>query len=291
MGRAVRQAGRDRLEEANAESVPFPAHRSRPWPRDRRVVRCPSKNAKETVGPTPPNGATPRGRREKATRRDRQARCVAYRARGRRNDAVDRCGLSARVPGSRRPRSAAVRCACYARPRRRPPCGDRRRAREHSPRPASSPTRRRPRGVHHRIPRSGAGARRRSRCLRRRERRSRTRAPTAARTADIHSVTPEEARRTNGARAPLLRPPAIVKGDTIAVVSPSYAPKLSWLSRGVRALERAGFVVRLAPEIEKLPRFTRSEDERRAENLMGMWLNPEVKAIIASTGGYGTVRL
>jgi len=49
--------------------------------------------------------------------------------------------------------------------------------------------------------------------------------------------------------------------------------------------------VRLAPEIEKLPRFTRAEDERRAENLMGMWLNPDVKAIIASTGGYGAVRL
>jgi muramoyltetrapeptide carboxypeptidase len=47
----------------------------------------------------------------------------------------------------------------------------------------------------------------------------------------------------------------------------------------------------LDPEIEKLPRFTRAEDERRAENFMGMWLNPEVKAVIASTGGYGAVRL
>jgi len=96
---------------------------------------------------------------------------------------------------------------------------------------------------------------------------------------------------TGRPRAPLLRPPAIVKGDTIGVVSPSYAPKLSWLSRGVRALERAGFNVRVDPEIDKLPRFTRAEDERRAENLMGMWLQPDVKAIIASTGGYGAVRL
>ncbi|MFI5228151.1 MAG: LD-carboxypeptidase [Gemmatimonadales bacterium] len=92
-------------------------------------------------------------------------------------------------------------------------------------------------------------------------------------------------------RRPLLRPPAIVKGDTIGVVSPSYAPKLGWLQRGVRALERAGFTVLLDPEIDHLPRFTRAEDERRAENLMGMWLNPQVKAVIASTGGYGAVRL
>jgi muramoyltetrapeptide carboxypeptidase len=89
----------------------------------------------------------------------------------------------------------------------------------------------------------------------------------------------------------LLRPAAIAKGDTIGVVSPSYAPKAGWLQRGVRALERAGFNVLLAPEIDRLPRFTRAEDANRAENLMGLWLNPQVKAVIASTGGYGAVRL
>src|SRR5215831_6634728 len=92
-------------------------------------------------------------------------------------------------------------------------------------------------------------------------------------------------------RLPLLRPPAIARGDTIGVVSPSYAPKLSWLLRGVHALERAGFKVSLDPEIDKLTRFNRGEDERRAENLMGMWLDPNVKAVMASTGGYGAVRL
>ncbi|HEY4307297.1 MAG TPA: LD-carboxypeptidase [Gemmatimonadaceae bacterium] len=89
----------------------------------------------------------------------------------------------------------------------------------------------------------------------------------------------------------LLRPRALKKGGTIGVVSPSYAPKLAWLQRGVRALERAGFNVILDPEIDRLPRFIRAEDERRAENLMGMWLDPRVDAIIASTGGYGAVRL
>ncbi|MDB4878414.1 MAG: hypothetical protein JWM41_4860 [Gemmatimonadetes bacterium] len=103
-------------------------------------------------------------------------------------------------------------------------------------------------------------------------------------------MTPND-KKSDAARPPLLRPAAIVKGDTIGVVSPSYAPKTAWLQRGVRALERAGFNVLLDPEIEIAPRFTRAEDERRAENLMGMWLDPKVKAIIASTGGYGAVRL
>lgn len=89
----------------------------------------------------------------------------------------------------------------------------------------------------------------------------------------------------------LLRPRALKKGGTIGVVSPSYAPKLAWLQRGVRALERAGFNVIVDPEIDRPALFIRAEDERRAENLMGMWLDPRVDAIIASTGGYGAVRL
>src|SRR3954464_2847658 len=89
----------------------------------------------------------------------------------------------------------------------------------------------------------------------------------------------------------LLRPKALTKGDTIGVVAPSYSPKQGWLMRGVKALERAGFNVILDTEIEKLRRFTRSEDERRAESLMGMWLDPRISAIIGGTGGYGAVRM
>ncbi|HEX5436751.1 MAG TPA: LD-carboxypeptidase [Gemmatimonadaceae bacterium] len=90
---------------------------------------------------------------------------------------------------------------------------------------------------------------------------------------------------------PLLCPPALAKGDAIGVVAPSYAPRPGWLQRGVKSLERAGFRVILDPEIALGRRFTRSEDERRAENFMGMWLDPEVRALIGGTGGYGAVRM
>jgi muramoyltetrapeptide carboxypeptidase len=96
---------------------------------------------------------------------------------------------------------------------------------------------------------------------------------------------------TATASPPLLKPRALVKGDTIGVVATSYSPKQGWLARGVRALERAGFGVLLDSELEKTRRFTRSEDERRAESLMGMWLDPRVNAIIGGTGGYGAVRM
>ena len=89
----------------------------------------------------------------------------------------------------------------------------------------------------------------------------------------------------------LLRPLPLSKGDHIGVVAPSYAPRLGPLSRGIEALERAGFRVKLDPDIEQFRRFRRAEDEHRAENFIAMWWDPEVRAIVAGTGGYGAVRI
>ena len=96
---------------------------------------------------------------------------------------------------------------------------------------------------------------------------------------------------TESAAPSLLRPAPLRKGDTIGVVAPSYSPREGWLTRGVKALERAGYGVILDPELLTMRRFQRREDERRAENFMAMWTNPEVKAIIGGTGGYGAVRM
>ena len=56
-------------------------------------------------------------------------------------------------------------------------------------------------------------------------------------------------------------------------------------------MEDAGYKVMLCDEIDRFRRFQKREDERRAENLMRIWLNPEVKAIVAATGGYGAARI
>jgi muramoyltetrapeptide carboxypeptidase len=89
----------------------------------------------------------------------------------------------------------------------------------------------------------------------------------------------------------LLRPPPLSKGDTIGVVGPSYAPHGDWLRRGVRAIEEAGYKVVLEPEIERIRRFQQDEDKKRADNLMAIWKDPEVKAVICGTGGYGAARI
>jgi muramoyltetrapeptide carboxypeptidase len=56
-------------------------------------------------------------------------------------------------------------------------------------------------------------------------------------------------------------------------------------------MEEAGFKVLLEPDVERERRFHHREDEQRAERLMEVWANPDVKAVIAATGGYGAVRV
>jgi muramoyltetrapeptide carboxypeptidase len=89
----------------------------------------------------------------------------------------------------------------------------------------------------------------------------------------------------------LSRPAPLVKGDTIGVVATSYAPQPGWLNRGAKAMEDAGYKIIMCGEIDRFRRFQKREDERRAENLMAIWANPDVKAVIAATGGYGAVRI
>ena len=96
----------------------------------------------------------------------------------------------------------------------------------------------------------------------------------------------------SSAAAPsLLRPPPLSKGDAIGVVGPSYAPNGDWLRRGIKAMEEAGYKVILEPEIERFRRFQQNEDKKRAENLMAIWKDPDVKAVICGTGGYGAARI
>ena len=56
-------------------------------------------------------------------------------------------------------------------------------------------------------------------------------------------------------------------------------------------MEEAGYNVILESEVGRERRFHQREDEQRAESLMRMWSNPDVKAVIAATGGYGAVRV
>ena len=91
--------------------------------------------------------------------------------------------------------------------------------------------------------------------------------------------------------APLARPKVLRPGDTIGIAHSSYEPDAARITRGTTALEEAGFRVVIDTELHTPRRYSRREDERRAENFMGLWLDPHIDAVVVGTGGYGAVRM
>jgi len=95
-----------------------------------------------------------------------------------------------------------------------------------------------------------------------------------------------------GGNLPLIKPQPLLKGDTVGVVTPAspvFEP--SEILDGVHALEKLGFKVRLGRNVGKKWTYLAGTDEERARDLMDMFLDPEIKAIMALRGGYGTIRI
>jgi muramoyltetrapeptide carboxypeptidase len=89
-----------------------------------------------------------------------------------------------------------------------------------------------------------------------------------------------------------LIPDRLNYGDTIGVIAPASAPPdPKNIDRSVAALERLGFKPKLAPNVRKRWGFLAGSDRDRAGDLMKMFTDRKVKAVICVRGGYGTGRL
>jgi muramoyltetrapeptide carboxypeptidase len=89
----------------------------------------------------------------------------------------------------------------------------------------------------------------------------------------------------------IIKPHALRKGDTIAMVAPSSNIKADYLARGAAELERIGFRVKYEPGILSRDRYTAGSDQRRADELMKGFTDSEIKAVWSARGGYGSMRL
>lgn len=90
----------------------------------------------------------------------------------------------------------------------------------------------------------------------------------------------------------MMRKPApLRRGDVIAVLSPAAAVDEHSVRAGMQLLERAGFTVRLGATTLKKTGYLAGPDSERIADLHNMFQEPEVKAIIAARGGYGSGRL
>ncbi|MBL8152207.1 MAG: LD-carboxypeptidase [Blastocatellia bacterium] len=87
------------------------------------------------------------------------------------------------------------------------------------------------------------------------------------------------------------KPPALMIGDTIAVVAPASNIKREMLAAGIRELQQLGYKVKYKESIFELARYTAGDTKRRSDELNEMLLDPEVKAIFAARGGYGSAKL
>jgi muramoyltetrapeptide carboxypeptidase len=90
----------------------------------------------------------------------------------------------------------------------------------------------------------------------------------------------------------LLRPTRLSPGDTLGIIAPASAPPdASSIDRAVAILEQHGFRVKLARHVRRRHGFLAGTDRERAGDLMRMFIDRKVNAILCVRGGYGTARL
>ncbi|MCL4500924.1 MAG: LD-carboxypeptidase [Deltaproteobacteria bacterium] len=95
--------------------------------------------------------------------------------------------------------------------------------------------------------------------------------------------------------APLLNaclwPPPVQPGETIALAAPaSCVARPAW-EAGVKVLEKWGFRVKCGSEVFSTRSLGQEADRRLAQRFEDIWCDPEVKAVLAVRGGYGSLKL
>jgi muramoyltetrapeptide carboxypeptidase len=89
-----------------------------------------------------------------------------------------------------------------------------------------------------------------------------------------------------------IKPPRLNPGDTIGIVAPASAPPdPKAIDRSIDVLQRLGFKTKLAPNVRKRWGFLAGTDRERAGDLMKMFADARVQAIVCVRGGYGSARL
>lgn len=105
-------------------------------------------------------------------------------------------------------------------------------------------------------------------------------------------ATPAATAATAAERLPLLRPPRLKPGDTIALVNPSAAIyERAPYDLAAETLAALGFQVREAPNLRARRGQFAGTDAQRASDLNAMFADPTVHGILALTGGSGANRI
>ena len=88
-----------------------------------------------------------------------------------------------------------------------------------------------------------------------------------------------------------MQEPAYIKpGDKIGIVSPASKIEQQFVEPAIELLKSLGYQVELGKHIFAQAHQFAGTDEQRSADIQAMLDNPDIKAIICSRGGYGTLR-
>lgn len=94
------------------------------------------------------------------------------------------------------------------------------------------------------------------------------------------------------AEQPLVRPPMLRPGDTVGLITPgTYVSDPDRLALAARTIEYFGLRMKLGRRVGKRLGYLGGTDEERLDDLHDMFRDPEVKAVFAIRGGYGSAHL
>ncbi|MEV0645572.1 LD-carboxypeptidase [Phytomonospora sp. NPDC050363] len=88
-----------------------------------------------------------------------------------------------------------------------------------------------------------------------------------------------------------VRPPRLVRGDKVRLVSPAGPPDHAAVEVGIALLEGWGLTVEVAEHALGHAGYLSASDGKRLADLDDAFADPEVRAVIATRGGYGAQRI
>lgn len=89
----------------------------------------------------------------------------------------------------------------------------------------------------------------------------------------------------------MIRPPYLRKGDKIAIVSPARSISFEEVHPAIRFFQRSEIEVVLGSYVFNSQHQFAGSDEQRIKDFQHMLDDTQIKAILCSRGGYGTVRI
>jgi muramoyltetrapeptide carboxypeptidase len=89
----------------------------------------------------------------------------------------------------------------------------------------------------------------------------------------------------------MIKPLPLHKGDTIGLVAPARKISKKELAPAVKIIESRGYNIAFGKHLSDSHGQFAGSDASRIEDFSDMILNPEIKAILAVRGGYGSVRI